>query len=101
MGGMDPEIPNAAKYDGALLVYLVAQDAKCGEDNYNVTNSEKGVMKEVDQLYDLAVSAGLIIFEEDKSSKEIIKRRPLLQGGERSGVDPVNAESASNFPSAP
>jgi hypothetical protein len=76
--GMAPEILDAAKYDGEILVYLAAQVGRYAEANFDVENSEKGVMNEVDQLYDLVTTAALIIFEEDETSKEIIKKRPLL-----------------------
>ena len=103
-GGMASDILNAAKHDGEFLRYLVTQDDKYGADHFDVVYSEKGVMNEVDQLYDSLVSEGLVITDEQKLRQEIIRRRPQLEAEarRRSGnVDPVNPERVMIIPNDP
>ena len=76
---MSPDVLDAVKYEGEILVYLLAQNANRYGDEITVTNCEEGVMKEVDQLYDLVTSAGLIIFDESNVPGEIVRRRPLIE----------------------
>jgi hypothetical protein len=76
---MSPDVLDAVKYDGEILVYLQAQRADRYGNEFTVTNCEEGVMNEVEQLYDLVTSAALITFEEGKVPGDITKRRPLVE----------------------
>ncbi len=80
---MPSDVLDASKYDGEILVYLQAQAADRYGNEFTVTICEEGVMKEVDQLYDLVTSAALITFEDGNVPGEIVKRRPLVEGDAR------------------